>query len=458
MSGPSSASDDILENVQDLKAWMEAGAKPKADWLIGTEHEKFGFNRNTLRPLAYGGENGIEAMLRGLTRFDWEPVFEDGYLIALQRDADKGGGSVTLEPGGQLELSGAPLASIHQTCSEVSGHLREVRTVADELGQGYLGLGFAPDWTLADMPHMPKGRYQLMRDYMPTRGSRGLDMMYLSCTVQVNLDFASERDMVSKLRLSLALQPLATALFANSPFKNGAITGDLSERSLIWLDTDSHRTGMLPFAFDEGFGFDQYVDYALDVPMYFVIRDGKYINAMGLSFRDFLDGRLSVLPGEKPTAKDWENHLTTLFPEARVKRFIEMRGADSGVWQSLCALPAFWVGLLYDEVVMAKALDLISDWTAEEMAELRSRVPHFGLKTPFRDGTLHDVAQKVIALSEQGLGARALSDGVGGDERAFLAPVKKTIEENKTPAERLVERYNSVWGGNIKNVFSENAF
>ena len=458
MSGPSSASDDILENVQELKAWMEAGSKPKSEWLIGTEHEKFGFDRKTLRPLPYEGDNGIEAMLRGLTRFDWEPVFEEGLLIALHRDAAKGGGSVTLEPGGQLELSGAPLASIHQTCQEVSGHLHEVRTVAEELDQGYLGLGFAPHWKLDDMPHMPKGRYQLMRDYMPTRGNRGLDMMYLSCTVQVNLDFASERDMVNKLRLSLALQPLATALFANSPFKNGLVTGDLSERSLVWLDTDGHRTGMLPFAFDDGFGFDQYVDYALDVPMYFVIRDGKYINAMGLSFRDFLKGELPVLPGQKPTAKDWENHLTTLFPEARVKRFIEMRGADSGNWNSLCALPAFWVGLLYDESVLSKALDLISDWTLEEMATLRRQAPHLGLRTPFRDGTLHDVAQQVIVLSEQGLGARAESDGLGGDERGFLQPVMKTISDNKTPAERLVERFHGPWGGDVTKVFDENAF
>ncbi|MDC3401563.1 glutamate--cysteine ligase [Alphaproteobacteria bacterium] len=458
MSGPSSATDDVLDNVAALKDWMSAGQKPQSDWRIGTEHEKFGFDKASLNPLPYEGPSGIQAMLNGLTRFDWQPVEEGGKLIALTRKDAAGGGSVTLEPGGQLELSGAPLSSIHETCKEVNGHLREVREVAEELGQGYLGVGFSPIWGLDEAPHMPKGRYALMRDYMPTRGGRGLDMMYLSSTVQVNLDFGSEADMVEKLKVSLAVQPIATALFSNSPFKNNKVTGDLSERSLVWMDTDPDRTGMLPIAFEEGFGFEQYVDYALDVPMYFVFRDGQYIDAMGQSFRDFLAGNLPALPGEKPTAKDWENHLTCLFPEARVKRFIEMRGADSGPWQTLCALPAFWVGLLYDPATQKKVFDLISDWTEEERLYLRGQAPHTGLKTKFRNSTVQEIASQLLDLSQQGLRARGKMDSMGADEAGFLAPLFKTIRDGKTPADILVEKYHGEWQGDMRRIFVDNAF
>ncbi len=458
MSGPSSATDDVLDNVAALKDWMSAGQKPQSDWRIGTEHEKFGFDKASLKPLPYEGPSGIQAMLNGLTRFDWQPVEEGGKLIALTRKDAAGGGSVTLEPGGQLELSGAPLSSIHETCKEVNGHLREVREVAEELGQGYLGVGFSPIWGLDEAPHMPKSRYALMRDYMPTRGGRGLDMMYLSSTVQVNLDFGSEADMVEKLKISLAVQPIATALFSNSPFKNNKVTGDLSERSLVWMDTDPDRTGMLPIAFEEGFGFEQYVDYALDVPMYFVFRDGQYIDAMGQSFRDFLAGNLPALPGEKPTAKDWENHLTCLFPEARVKRFIEMRGADSGPWQTLCALPAFWVGLLYDPATQKKVFDLISDWTEEERLYLRGQAPHTGLKTKFRNSTVQEIASQLLDLSQQGLRARGKMDSMGADEAGFLAPLFKIIRDGKTPADILVEKYHGEWQGDMRRIFVDNAF
>ena len=458
MSGPSSATDDVLDNVAALKDWMSAGQKPQSDWRIGTEHEKFGFDKASLNPLPYEGPSGIQAMLNGLTRFDWQPVEEGGKLIALTRKDAAGGGSVTLEPGGQLELSGAPLSSIHETCKEVNGHLREVREVAEELGQGYLGVGFSPIWGLDEAPHMPKSRYALMRDYMPTRGGRGLDMMYLSSTVQVNLDFGSEADMVEKLKISLAVQPIATALFSNSPFKNNKVTGDLSERSLVWMDTDPDRTGMLPIAFEEGFGFEQYVDYALDVPMYFVFRDGQYIDAMGQSFRDFLAGNLPALPGEKPTAKDWENHLTCLFPEARVKRFIEMRGADSGPWQTLCALPAFWVGLLYDPATQKKVFDLISDWTEEERLYLRGQAPHTGLKTKFRNSTVQEIASQLLDLSQQGLRARGKMDSMGADEAGFLAPLFKIIRDGKTPADILVEKYHGEWQGDMRRIFVDNAF
>ena len=447
----------FFETPQHLKDWMQAGCKPVEAWRIGTEHEKFGFHADTLQPLEYEGENGIRAMLEGLMGFGWQGKYEGDNLIALHRPMADGGGSVTLEPGGQLELSGAPLATIHETCAEVRGHLKEVQAVAEKLGQSYMGVGYAPVWGLADAPQMPKGRYLLMNQYMPKRGNRGLEMMYLSATVQVNLDFATEQDMVEKLQIALALQPVATALFANSPFKNSQPTGHVSERSLVWLYTDPDRTGMLPAAFEPGFGFEQYVDYALDVPMYFVMRDGHFVDALGMSFREFMQGKLPALPGELPSAQDWEDHLTTLFPEARVKRFIEMRGADSGPWDSLCALPALWVGLLYDAVTQAKAHDLIADWSAEERNTLRHQAPISGLATPFRGGTLLDVARQVVDLAEQGLRARGrLVDG--RDETRFLAYLQEIVADGRSPAARLLDKYHGDWGGDITPIFKETAF
>lgn len=448
----------LMHSPDDLKRWMEAGCKPVEQWRIGTEHEKFGYRTKDMTPLPYDGPDGIHAMLSGLMRFGWQGKYEGETLVGLVRDAAQGGGSVTLEPAGQLELSGAPLENIHQTCAEVSGHLKEVQAVAQELGQSYMGLGYAPAWGLAEAPQMPKGRYLLMNQYMPKQGTRGLEMMYLTATVQVNLDFGSEADMVEKLRIALALQPLATALFANSPFKDGQPTGRVSERSAIWLDTDGARTGMLPFVFDEGFGFEQYVDYALDVPMYFIMRDGQFVNTLGMSFRDFLDGKLPALPGELPTENDWEDHLTTLFPEARVKRFIEMRGADSGPWSSLCALPAFWVGLLYDAATQSQVAAYIADWTQEERDALRQQVPVQGLDTRFRNGTLLDMARDVLAMAEQGLKNRARSDGAGGDETVFLAYLQQIIADGQSPAARLVDRYRTEWDGDISRIYKELAF
>ncbi|MDG1691366.1 MAG: glutamate--cysteine ligase [Alphaproteobacteria bacterium] len=448
----------ILHSPNDLKDWMAAGCKPREAWRIGTEHEKFGYRNADLSPLPYDGADGIHAMLSGLMQFGWQGKFEGDTLVGLVRSEEAGGGSVTLEPAGQLELSGAPLENIHQTCAEVSRHLKEVQAVAEKLGQSYMGIGYSPLWGLDEAPQMPKGRYQLMNQYMPKQGGRGLEMMYLTSTVQVNLDFGSEADMVEKLRIALALQPLATALFANSPFKNGQPTGHVSERSLIWLDTDGARTGMLPQAFEEGFGFEQYVDYALDVPMYFVMRDGKFIDALGMSFRDFMAGNLPALPGEKPTASDWEDHLTTLFPEARVKLFIEMRGADSGPWSSLCALPALWVGLLYDASTQTQVADLIADWTQAERDQLRVQSPLLGLQTPFRSGTLLDVAREVLQLAEQGLKNRARSDGAGGDETQFLAYLQKVVADGKSPAEALVKKFHEEWNGDVREAYKELAF
>ncbi|MFW2437535.1 MAG: glutamate--cysteine ligase [Parvibaculales bacterium] len=451
-------SPEHFDSPTHLKTWMEAGSKPIEQWRIGTEHEKFGFHTKDLTPLSYDGPDGIRAMLEGLMAFGWEGHYEGDNVVALTRPDADGGGSVTLEPGGQLELSGAPLENIHQTCGEISTHLHQVGSVAKELGQAYLGAGFSPLWGLKEAPQMPKGRYLLMNDYMPTRGARGLEMMYLSATVQVNLDFGSEADMVEKLRISLALQPLATALFANSPFKDGKPTGNVSERSKVWLETDNQRTGMLPWVFEEGFGFEQYVDYALDVPMYFVVRNGAYINALGMSFRDFMDGKLPALPGEKPTKVDWENHLTTLFPEARVKRFIEMRGADSGPTQSLCALSAFWVGLLYDADTQKQAAAMVADWTADERMALRLGAPVTGLATPFRGGTLLDVAREVMVLSEQGLRARGRSDGSGGDETQFLAYLQAVVADGRSPAMALLDKYHGPWGGDVRPIFQEMKF
>ncbi len=440
---------------EDLVAYLAAGGKPREQWLIGTEHEKFGFDVRTLKPLAYEGGPGIRAMLEGLCRFGWEPVYEGENVIALTMD----GASISLEPGGQLELSGAPLKNVHQTCDEVNTHLEQVRTVAEEIGAAFLGLGFQPKWRLDETPVMPKGRYKIMRSYMPTRGDKGLDMMFRSCTVQVNLDFADEADMVRKFRTSLALQPVATALFANSPFLEGRPAGALSYRSLVWEDTDPDRCGMLPFVFEDGFGFERYVDYALDVPMYFVYRDGRYIDASGQSFRDFLAGKLPALPGERPTLKDWDDHLTTLFPEVRMKQFLEMRGADSGPWRRLCALPAFWVGLLYDDQALGEAWELVSHWSLEDRQRLRREVPLKALNTLAPDGgSLRDLARRVLEISLGGLRRRRQVGACGNDEGLFLEALRTIVDTGKTPAEHLLELYHGRWNESVDPVFREFAY
>ncbi|MDZ4349300.1 MAG: glutamate--cysteine ligase [Xanthomonadaceae bacterium] len=455
MSGPSSSNPALLSDRRELVEYIESGNKPASAWRIGTEHEKFGFRLDDLRPLTFEGEQGIEALLTGLARFAWEPVTEDGKLIALKRPD---GASVTLEPAGQLELSGAMLETIHQTCAEVGQHLKEVRTVADEIGVGFLGMGFQPKWRREDMPWMPKGRYQIMRQYMPKVGKLGLDMMTRTCTVQVNLDFSSEADMIKKFRVSLALQPIATALFADSPFTEGKPNGFLSYRSHIWTDTDPDRTGMLDFVFDDGFGFERYVDYILDVPMYFVYRDGRYIDCAGLSFRDFMAGRLGPLPGELPTYSDWSDHLTTAFPEVRMKKFLEMRGADGGPWNRLCALPALWVGLLYDDAALDAAWDLVRDFTLAERHALRDGVPRHGLKLPFRGATVRELALEALKIAEAGLRRRARLNGEGADESGFLNPLIELALANQTPAEQKLALFHGRWNGSVDPVFHEFAY
>ncbi|MBI1238897.1 MAG: glutamate--cysteine ligase [Alphaproteobacteria bacterium] len=443
-----------IESRRQLVEWLADGEKPKADWRIGTEHEKFGFRLKDLAPLPYEGECGVRAMLEGMRRFGWAPVYEGDTIIGLK----DGGAAISLEPGGQFELSGAPLRTVHETCAEVNGHLEQVREVASEIGAGFLGLGYAPTWSAPEVPIMPKGRYRIMMRYMPTVGSHGLDMMFRTCTVQTNLDFSSEADMVKKLRVALALQPIATALFANSPFRQGKPNSFLSYRSQIWTDTDNERAGMLPFVFEDGFGYERYVDYALDVPMYFVYRKGAYIDASGQSFRDFLDGRLPALPGEKPTLSDWADHMTTIFPEARLKRFIEMRGADGGPWKKICALSAFWVGLMYDQGALDAAADLIDGWTEGERLALRLAVPTLGLKTPFRNGTMRDLARTAVEVSAAGLRSRAAQDGSGDNEEHFLHTLRQTVETGRTPAEEMLEKFHGPWKGDVRKAFEEYAY
>ena len=451
MSGPSAASSEPIRHRQQLIDSLASGSKPKSAWRIGTEHEKFGFRLDDLRPLTWEGEQGIGALLEGLTRFGWQRVSENGKLIALSRD----GASVTLEPAGQFELSGAPLETIHQTCVEINSHLREVKSVADGMGVGFLGMGFQPKWRREDMPWMPKGRYAIMRRYMSTVGKLGLDMMTRTCTVQVNLDFADEADMVRKFRTSLALQPVATALFADSPFTEGKLNGYLSYRSHIWTDTDPDRTGMLDFVFDESFGFERYVDYLLDVPMYFSYRDGVYHDLAGQSFRTFMRGELEPMPGVLPTMSDWSDHMTTAFPEVRLKKFLEMRGADGGPWNRLCALPAFWVGLLYDQTALDAAWDLVKDFSLEERNALRDGVPRHGLKLPFRSGSLRDIAIEALKISAEGLRRRARRNADGADESIFLMPLIEIAEANETPAERKIALFKGRWNGSVDPVFRE---
>lgn len=454
MSSPSHVADTPITDRSQLVEVLASGEKPRAQWRIGTEHEKFGFRLDDLRPPAFEGERGIQALLTGLTRFGWEPVQENGNTIALLRD----GASVTLEPAGQLELSGAALESIHQTCVETGTHLNEVAQVAGELQLGFLGMGFQPKWTRADMPWMPKGRYRIMRDYMPRVGSLGLDMMTRTSTVQVNLDYASEADMVKKFRVSLALQPIATALFADSPFTEGRPNGYLSYRSHIWTDTDADRTGMLDFVFEDGFGYERYVDYLLDVPMYFSYRDGIYHDASGKSFRRFLRGELDVLPGALPTLRDWSDHMTTAFPEVRLKKYLEMRGADSGPWSRICALPAFWVGLLYDDAALDAAWDLVRDFSLAERHALRDGVPKHALNLPFRGGSVRDLARRALEISREGLRRRAALNGDGQDETRFLDVLQEIVDSGRTAAERKLELFHGAWNGSVDPVFREFAY
>lgn len=453
MSIPQSGGGPI-ERYEQMAEYLAWGCKPKDEWRIGTEHEKFGFCKDSLLPLPYEGDRSILAVLSALRdRHAWQELREGDKLIGLTKE----GANISLEPGGALELSGAPLETIHETCDEVNVHLKEVKDIADEIGVGFIGLGAAPTWMHEQMPLMPKGRYKLMDAYMGKVGSMGRTMMRRTSTVQVNLDYASETDMIQKLRVGIALQPVAVALFANSPFFEGQPNGHKSWRSRVWRDTDNARAGMIPFIFDDDFGFERWVEYALDVPMYFVYRDGKYVDALGQSFRDFLEGKLPALPGEKPTLSDWADHLTTAFPEARIKKYLEMRGADGGPWRRLCALPAFWVGLCYDQNSLDAAWDLVKGWDAPTREELRIAASVDGLHAKVGDIDMHALAKEVLDIAHAGLSSRA-RPGAGGmipNETHFLNALIESVETKKTPADELMDHYNGAWAGDLNRIFAE---
>jgi glutamate--cysteine ligase len=454
MSTRQSSGDDdpLLERIEQLAAPLAAGEKPREAWRIGTEHEKLVYCADDYHAPSYDEPGGIRDLLLALTEFGWRPVEEGGKVIAMAGPD----GTVSLEPAGQLELSGAAVENLHETCAETGRHLTQVKAIGAKTGKGFLGLGMWPDKRRDELPIMPKGRYEIMLRHMPRVGSLGLDMMLRTCTIQTNLDYSSEADMAQKFRVSLALQPLATALFANSPFTEGRPNGFLSYRSHIWSDTDPARTGMLPFVFDDGFGYERYVDYMLDVPMYFVFRDGRYIDAAGQSFRDFIAGKLPALPGERPRLSDWTDHLSTAFPEVRLKSFLEMRGADGGPWNRICALPALWVGLLYDQTALDAAWDLVKGWDMEGREALRGGVPKLGLEAPLPGGgTLKDLAGEVLDIARAGLTARGRLNTAGDNETGFLEPLDEIVRTGKVPAQRLLDKFHGEWGEDITRVYEE---
>jgi len=443
--------ETVLTSPEQLSAYFASGCKPPEAWRIGTEHEKIGYCVDTLKPIPYEGERSIRRVLELLATEGWELVHERGGPIALGR----GNASITLEPGGQLELSGAPLSSVHATCQEVGDHLHALRHATEALGIGFLGLGFQPKWRREDIPWMPKQRYEVMRSYMPKVGAHGLDMMLRTATVQVNLDFASEADMVKKLHIGYCLQPLVTALFAASPFADGNPCGYASYRARCWLDTDPARTGTPAMIFDNAFGFDRYTEWALDAPMYFIIRNGLYIDCAGQSFHDFLAGRLPALPGEHPTLADWELHLTTVYPDVRLKQYIEMRGADAGPRPWICALPALWKGLLYDETALRQCGEWVGDWRYEEVCALRNAVPEMALNTPFRSTTVLRLCETMLDIARGGLERLHILNGSGHDEAIFLKPLEQAVAAGLTQSDLWLQAYHGRWHQNIDHIFGE---
>lgn len=447
-----------IQSKEDLIKPFQNGEKKPSDFKIGTEHEKFVFHIDTLKPVPFSGESGIENLLLALKKYGWESILEDGNTIGLSRDKSLGGGTITLEPAGQLELSGAPLTNIHETFNELDEHRSQISKEGSNLGLGFLGAGLTPDWSFDEMPIMPKSRYQIMKNYMPKKGNLGLDMMFRSTTIQVNLDYSSESDMIKKFKVSLALQPIATALFANSPFLDGNLTGYNSFRSHIWTDTDPDRTGMLPFVFDGEMSYEKYVDYALKVPMYFIYRDGNYLDVSGSSFEDFLNGDLDELPNEKPNIIDWENHLTTIFPEVRLKSFLEMRGADGGSFESVCALSSFWVGLLYDSESLDSSFNLIKDFNIKQLQELRIEVAKNGLHSIIGGIEIQEIAKKVLKLSREGLRNRNILNENGDSEEIFLDPLQKILSSGKSSSDDLIKKFSNNWNKNLVNMYKEYTF
>lgn len=455
MSNPGDADTTPIESVRQLAEYFEAGCKPPAAFRIGTEHEKFGFRHTDLLAPPYAGETGsIRAVLEGLAAIGrGRAILDRGNPIGLSLES---GASVSLEPAGQLELSGAPLETLHDTKAELDAHLAAVRSVAEPLGLGFAPLGFHPIMAREAMPWMPKGRYAIMRSYMPKVGGLGLDMMTRTCTVQVNLDYGSEADMLRKLRVSLVLQPLATALFANSPFMLGRPNGFLSYRAHVWTDTDNDRSGIPRVMFEDEFGFERYAEWLIDsVPMYFVYRDGRYIDVAGQSFRAFMQGRVEALAGERATMGDFADHVTTVFTDVRIKRFLEMRGADAGTPAMMLAQSALWVGLLYDEAALEAALGLVRNVRWEEAVALRAAVPVLGLESPFRGRPLRALAAEVLDIAADGLRRRDRRDGAGRDERLHLEPLGAIVAGAPGPAQHWLTRYHGPWRGDVRGILAE---
>ncbi len=447
-----------INHKNQLIDMLASGCKPKSEWKIGTEHEKFVYYKDDFSPVPYHGNKGRAGIVDILKEFEvkgWNPIYENEHLIGL---SDATGANISLEPAGQLELSGAPLSTVHETCRETGNHLRTVNEISKKLNVGFLGLGYQPATAIDDLPWMPKPRYDIMKNYMPKVGTLGLHMMKSTCTVQVNLDFDNEQTMVQMFRIALALQPMATALWANSPFLLGKPSGYLSYRARIWQDTDPDRSGMLPFVFEQGFGFERYVDYLLDVPMYFIKRNNQYIDATGDTFRSFLAGTHNKLKQYEATTKDFDDHMTTAFPDVRLKTYLEMRGSDGSNWSRICALPAFWVGLLYDDQSRDAAYDMIKDWSMDELRILKDGVAKFALKTPFRGRALQELALQFLKLAHNGLARRGNVGAASGlDETTHLKPLILTAESGVSPAESLLYAYEHFWDRDILRIYKEYA-
>jgi glutamate--cysteine ligase len=457
LSNPGDADATEISGPRDLAAYLASGCKPAVAHTIGTEHEAFGFYLTDKRPPAYrpeDGRPGIGALLVAAQAEGLAPILDNGNIIGLKG----GGASLSLEPGGQFELSGATLSSVHETKAELEAHFARVRRLATPLGMGFAPLGFHPTATRDEMPFMPKGRYKIMRDYMPKVGTLGLDMMLRTCTVQVNLDFSSEADMVTKMRVAYALQPLATAMFANSPFYEGKPSGLLSSRAAVWADTDNARSGIPPVVFSRSFGFEAYAEWLLDVPMYFVYRDGVFHDVAGASFRDFIGGQLRALPGVRATIGDFADHATTAFPDVRLKKYIETRGADSGSPAMMLAQAAFWTGIFYDPAALAAAYALVRDITYENAMELRAAVPRLGLGAPFRGGDLRGLAREAVMIADQGLRERGRRNADGLDERVYLSPLHHIAAGGPTQAEVWLRKYAGEWQGDVSRIFDEAKF
>lgn len=426
--------DKPIASYDDLLSLLHAAIKPPSEFRVGAEMEKFGVFADG-SPVPYEGDRGVLAIMNELAATKgWRPEAESegGPVIALYRD----GASITLEPGSQFELSGAPLVSCHEICSELRGHIAEIAPFSERAGIKWLGLGFHPFSKREDYTMVPKQRYAIMREYLPTRGSLALDMMLRTSTVQANYDFSSEEDAMTKMRVGLKLAPLTTALFANSPFYEGAPFGGKSYRAKVWLDTDPDRSGLVPALWKKNARFVDYVEWALDVPMFMFKRDGQKIVNTGQSFRSFFKSGFS---GHKPTMTDWQTHLNTLFPEVRLKKTIEVRGADAQGAKLACALPALYTGLFYDAKALAEIEALTADWTVDEVSSTRKEVWQKGLGARFRASTLQPVAEKVIEIAEGGLERRGLLSSSGKDERVHLAHLKELVAQGRTPADRLLD-------------------